>query len=44
MPTRLQKYFWRFLHHAMPDGPPFFLVFVVTFLLIVNGFIVFLRW
>jgi hypothetical protein len=44
MPPRLQKYVWRFLDHAMPDGPPFFLTFVVVFLLIVNGFIAFLRW
>jgi hypothetical protein len=44
VPPRLQKYFWRFLDHAMPDGPPFFLTFVVVFLLIVNGFIAFLRW
>jgi hypothetical protein len=44
VPPRLQKYFWRALDHAMPDGPAFFLTFVVVFLLIVNGFVVFLRW
>jgi hypothetical protein len=27
----------------MPDGTPFFLIFVVVFLMIVNG-VVFLRW
>jgi hypothetical protein len=43
MPRRLQKYFWRSLDHAMPDGPPFFLIFVVAFLLILNGFLAFLR-
>jgi hypothetical protein len=40
----LQKYFWRALDHAMPDGPPVFLVFVVVSLLIGNGIIAFLRW
>jgi hypothetical protein len=43
MPRRLQNYFWRSLDHAMPDGPPFFLMFVVVFLLILNGFLAFLR-
>jgi hypothetical protein len=43
MPRRLQNYFWRSLDHAMPDGPPFFLIFVVVFLLISNGFLAFLR-
>jgi hypothetical protein len=43
MPPRLQKYFWRFLDHAIPDGQPFFLVCVVAFLLIVNGFVAFLH-
>jgi hypothetical protein len=43
MPPRLQKYFWRSLDHAMPDGP-IFLVFVIAFLLVVNGFVAFLRW
>jgi hypothetical protein len=41
---RLQNYFWRSLDRAMPDGPPIFLVFVITSLLVVNGFIAFLRW
>jgi hypothetical protein len=44
MPSRLQKYFWRSLDHAMPDGRPYFLIFVVVFLLVVNAFIAFLRW
>jgi hypothetical protein len=44
MPSRLQKYFWRSLDRAMPDGPPIFLVFVIALLLIVNGFVAFLRW
>jgi hypothetical protein len=44
MPRRSQKYFWRSLDHAMPDGPPFFLILVVAVLLIVNGVIAFLRW
>ena len=44
MPPRLQKYLWRALDQAMPDGPPIFLVFVIVFLLVVNGFIAFLRW
>jgi hypothetical protein len=39
VPPRLQKYFWRALDHAMPDGRPFFLTFVVVFLLIVDGLI-----
>jgi hypothetical protein len=43
MPPHLQKYFWRLLDHAMPEGPPFVLTLIVMFLLIVNGFIVFLR-
>jgi hypothetical protein len=41
MPPRLQNCFWRFLDHAMPDGPPVFLIFVVVSLVILNGFIVF---
>jgi hypothetical protein len=40
----LQKYFWRSLDHAMPDGPPILLVFVVAVLLVVNGFVAFFRW
>jgi hypothetical protein len=44
VPPRLQKYFWRALDHAIPDGPAFFLTFVVVFLLIVNGIVAFLRW
>jgi hypothetical protein len=44
VPPRLRKYFWRALDHAMPDGPAFFLTFVVVFLLIVNGIVAFLRW
>jgi hypothetical protein len=43
MLSRLQEYFWRSLDHAMPDGKPIFLVFVIAFLLVVNGFIAFLR-
>jgi hypothetical protein len=43
VPPRLQKYFWRALDHAMPDGQPVFLVFVVVSLLIVNGITAFLR-
>jgi hypothetical protein len=43
MPPRLQKYLWRVVDNAMPDGPPFFLTFLVLFLLIVNGLILLLR-
>jgi hypothetical protein len=43
MPPRLQRYIWRFVDHAMPDGPAFFLTFLIVFLLILNGFMVFLR-
>jgi hypothetical protein len=44
MSPRLQKYFWRSLDHAMPDGPPTFLVLAIALLLVANGFITFLRW
>jgi hypothetical protein len=44
MPPRLQKYFWRSLDQAMPDGPPIFLVLVIAVLLVVNGFVAFSRW
>jgi hypothetical protein len=44
MPPRLQRYFWRSLDYAMPDGAPIFLVFVIAVLLVVNGFVAFLRW
>jgi hypothetical protein len=44
MPPRLQKYFWLSLDHAMPHGPPVFLVFVIAFLLVANGFVAFSRW
>jgi hypothetical protein len=44
MPSRLQKYFWRSLDRAMPDGPPIFLFVVIALLLVVNGFVAILRW
>jgi hypothetical protein len=44
MLPRLRKYVRQFLDHVMPDGPPFFLTNLILFLLIVNGFIAFLRW
>ena len=43
MPSRLQKYFWRSLDRAMPDGPPIFLLLVIAFLLVVNGFVAIFR-
>jgi hypothetical protein len=43
MPPRLQKYIWLVADHAMPDGPAFFLTFLVLLLLIVNGLILLLR-
>jgi hypothetical protein len=44
MPSRLQKYFWRSLDHAMPDGAPIFLVVVIVCLLVVNSFVAFFPW
>jgi hypothetical protein len=44
MPPRLLKYFWRSLDHAMPDGPPILLVFLIAVLLVANGFVAFSRW
>jgi hypothetical protein len=43
MPSHLQI-FLAIPNRAMPDGPPIFLVFVIAFLLVVNGFIALLRW
>jgi hypothetical protein len=44
MHPRFQRFIWLALDHVMPDGPAFFLTFVVVFLLIVNGLLVLLRW
>jgi hypothetical protein len=44
MLPRLQTYVWRIVDHTMPQGPAFFLTALIVFLLIVNGFIVLLRW
>jgi hypothetical protein len=44
MPPRLQRYFWRLLDQAMPDGTPVFLLLVVTILLVLNGFVASSRW
>jgi hypothetical protein len=43
MPPRLQRWAWRILDHAMPEGPAFFLTFLVVFLLIANVLIVLVR-
>ena len=37
--TALSDFFNSLLDQAMPDGPAFFLTFVVVFLLIVDGLI-----
>jgi hypothetical protein len=44
MPPRLQKYVWRILDHAMPEGPAFFLTALIVLLLIMNGLVTLLRW
>ena len=43
MPPRLQKYLWLVVDHAVPEGPAFFLTFLVLLLLIVNVLILLLR-
>jgi hypothetical protein len=43
MPPRVQRLVWRFLDNALPEGPAFFLTFVVVFLLFANVLILLVR-